>query len=413
MSDERDFDRIARAWLELGTNEAPDRAVSAVLQAVETTPQVRPLSTRLPWRYEPVNRMPIAAALVVALVIVVGGLYFMRSDGSTNVGGPSPSASALASAPASPALSPTSSASAALPESIVVTPVAVIAVPDAVSIASDGQAAWVLSSSGGLVRIDPGTNEADPPVALDGTAYLYTGVSADATDVWATRVSPGLVYRLDPTTSKVTATIETDEAKGVLAALDAVWVAKDGGTVARIDPGINEVVATVTVGSTSSAPFRMESGFESVWVGVMGDGTVVRIDPSSNTSQATIEMPPSTKPCILLTGPDAVWNIGCDRSTSVDRIDPSTNTIVGSVDLGGFGYSAALIDGAPWVSVESPSGGTMVRIDSTTNQVDRVLSPETEFSGYGEGMVVAAGSVWVVDITNNKVLRLPLSAFES
>ena len=96
MSDERDFDRIARAWLELGTNEAPDRAVSAVLQAVETTPQLRPLSTRLPWRYEPVNRMPIAAALVAALVIVVGGLYFMRSDVSPNVGGLSPTASASA-----------------------------------------------------------------------------------------------------------------------------------------------------------------------------------------------------------------------------------------------------------------------------------------------------------------------------
>ena len=51
--------------------------------------------------------------------------------------------------------------------------------------------------------------------------------------------------------------------------------------------------------------------------------------------------------------------------------------------------------------------------NSTTNQVDRVLSPEADFSGYGEGMVVAAGSVWVVDITNNQVLRLPLSAFES
>ena len=139
MSDERDFDRIARAWLELGTNEAPDRAVSAVLQAVETTPQVRPLSTRLPWRYEPVNRMPIAAALVVALVIVVGGLYFMRSDGSANVGGPSPSASALPSAPASTAPSPTASAAAALPESIKVTPEAAVAVPGAVSIASDGQ----------------------------------------------------------------------------------------------------------------------------------------------------------------------------------------------------------------------------------------------------------------------------------
>ena len=41
MTIERDFDRIARAWLDLGPNEAPDRSVAAVLQAIETTPQVR------------------------------------------------------------------------------------------------------------------------------------------------------------------------------------------------------------------------------------------------------------------------------------------------------------------------------------------------------------------------------------
>lgn len=41
MTDERDFDRLARAWLDLGTNEAPDRVVAAVPQAAETRPQVR------------------------------------------------------------------------------------------------------------------------------------------------------------------------------------------------------------------------------------------------------------------------------------------------------------------------------------------------------------------------------------
>ena len=30
MTDDRDFDRIARAWLELGPDEAPDRVVAAV-----------------------------------------------------------------------------------------------------------------------------------------------------------------------------------------------------------------------------------------------------------------------------------------------------------------------------------------------------------------------------------------------
>jgi hypothetical protein len=69
MTHERDFDRIARAWLAAGPDEAPDRAVAAVLAAIETTPQVR-----RPWRW-PVWRQfhmtPRAFALVGALVIAL------------------------------------------------------------------------------------------------------------------------------------------------------------------------------------------------------------------------------------------------------------------------------------------------------------------------------------------------------
>jgi len=98
MTSERDFDRMARAWLELGPNEAPDRAVSAVLQAVETRSQVRPLSHRLIWRYPTVNRLRIAASVAVAVVIVVvGGVLLTRSNGQPGVGGASPSTSASAS----------------------------------------------------------------------------------------------------------------------------------------------------------------------------------------------------------------------------------------------------------------------------------------------------------------------------
>jgi len=46
MTDERNFERITRAWLDLMPDEAPDRTIAAVLQAVETVPQVRS-----PWRW--------------------------------------------------------------------------------------------------------------------------------------------------------------------------------------------------------------------------------------------------------------------------------------------------------------------------------------------------------------------------
>ena len=95
------FDRISRAWLDLMPDEAPDRAVHAILQAVETTPQVRRPWRRLPWRLPNMNRALLAAAIVgVAVVAVGGGLWLTRSNGPTTGApslSPSPSDSPSAS----------------------------------------------------------------------------------------------------------------------------------------------------------------------------------------------------------------------------------------------------------------------------------------------------------------------------
>ncbi len=87
MTTDRDFDRIARAWLDLMPDEAPDRVVSIVLQAAETTPQLqRPLGLAR-WRLPYMNRLTLglAAAAVVIAVVAAGALLFRPAS---NVGGP-------------------------------------------------------------------------------------------------------------------------------------------------------------------------------------------------------------------------------------------------------------------------------------------------------------------------------------
>jgi hypothetical protein len=64
------------------------------------------------------------------------------------------------------------------------------------------------------------------------------------------------------------------------------------------------------------------------------------------------------------------------------RIEPTSNAVVATVDLGGHGYDVALIDGSLWVSVEGIAGDgsrKLVRIDPTTNRIDRTVSLETGF----------------------------------
>ena len=88
MTDDRTFDRLTRAWLDLMPDEAPDRTVEAVIQAVATTPQVRRPWRWLPWRSTPMNRATLAIG-TTAIIVAAGALYFGLSNSSSNVG-PSP-----------------------------------------------------------------------------------------------------------------------------------------------------------------------------------------------------------------------------------------------------------------------------------------------------------------------------------
>lgn len=105
MTDERDFDRLARAWLELGPDEAPDRAVAAVLQAAETTPQVRRPLRWPTWRSYNMNRISQAAGLVAVLVVAIGGGIILSQRDRPAAGGPVTSPSAAPSHSVAPSQS--------------------------------------------------------------------------------------------------------------------------------------------------------------------------------------------------------------------------------------------------------------------------------------------------------------------
>jgi hypothetical protein len=109
MTRERDFDRLAKAWLDLGPTQAPDRAIAAVLRAAERTPQVRrPFGLPI-WR-----PFAVAAVVVLAIVVVGGGLLLIQRN-QPNVGPiPSPSATPSPSISPSPSGPPASAAAIVL-----------------------------------------------------------------------------------------------------------------------------------------------------------------------------------------------------------------------------------------------------------------------------------------------------------
>jgi hypothetical protein len=108
MSTERDFDRIAEAWLAEGPSELADRVLDAALDEVHLTHQRRrPLVPRR----TPTLSIPLRLAAGIAIIAIVGyaGLTFLKGPGIGSTPPPTPTSMPTAS----PALTPAPAATLA------------------------------------------------------------------------------------------------------------------------------------------------------------------------------------------------------------------------------------------------------------------------------------------------------------
>jgi hypothetical protein len=115
MTDDRSIERAARAWLELGPTRAPDHAVQAALDRIESTPQER--DWRFPlgdFRIRPGGRAVPALAMLV--VVLLGGvLLLQRGPGPGPAISPSPAPTSSGSPSIAPSPSPSPSSEAGGP----------------------------------------------------------------------------------------------------------------------------------------------------------------------------------------------------------------------------------------------------------------------------------------------------------
>jgi len=165
MTAQTDLDGKLRAWLDLMPDEAPDRAIAAVLQAIDTTPQPRRARRWPTWRSTPMNRS--LAALGAAAVIVVAGTLLVLRPGSQ------PSVGSTGSPPPSAQASPSASSPAASPSAIAGTPVSA----DLAGRWMGGSNSFVGSGQGSSMVI--GTDELDIEHAnLNGQPVLRASASS-------------------------------------------------------------------------------------------------------------------------------------------------------------------------------------------------------------------------------------------
>jgi DNA-binding beta-propeller fold protein YncE len=186
------------------------------------------------------------------------------------------------------------------------------------------------------------------------------------------------LFRIDPATSEVVATIPVDAVPtwevggdGMAAGAGAVWVTGGAGEEAvlqRIDPSTNEVVATISLGGGSGADVAV--GETGVWVSAFGRGPgmrVVRVDPATSRVVATIPVEGDwIREIFALEGMVLVRSlVGEDSTLTATRltvIDPENNRIVANRRMDEPHGPLVAWDGVIWAG----AGRNLLRVDPYT-----------------------------------------------
>jgi len=242
---------------------------------------------------------------------------------------------------------------------------------------------WVTNRAAGtLTRLDPKTNVASAPVVIGHQPCRSLVVAFKS--VWMPLCDgPGLA-RYDVAGGKPATVIKIHEAGPIVTATGSIWMITDAaGTLARLDPDTNAVVAEVTVPAGAAA---LAVANDAVWVTSVTKDVVTRINAHTNVLVETIKV--GRGPVAAAAGEGSIWTFNGGDGT-VSRIDPATNKVTETIKTAVTGTAGTIVveEGSVWLSAP---GVPLTRIDPVTNSVRQ------QFSGAGGGtLAIGLKSLWL------------------
>jgi len=283
-------------------------------------------------------------------------------------------------------------------------PEAIFDVPGSPDWLAVGDSVWVSNKpKNSITRIDPKTNKVVDTITVGSKPC--SGLTIGFESLWVPNCGDQTISRVDLKTGKVTATFPSGigNTEGYIASgAGSIWMMTDAkGTLARIDPETNKLVAEIIVAPGSYCPVF---GEKAVWVTSTDGNLVSRIDPNTNLVVETI--PVGKAPRFLAVGEGAVWTLN-QTEGNVTRIDPKTNKVVATIEVGvpGGGGDIAAGEGSVWVT---SFGFPISRIDPASNKVVQQFTGEG-----GDAIRVAAGSVWLSNLKAGTVWRIDPKRIEA
>jgi YVTN family beta-propeller protein len=282
---------------------------------------------------------------------------------------------------------------------------------------------WVAGHHSQTVyRIDPGTDRviASIKVEVPGQETGLGAVVVGPHGVWVPVAGqPNQLWRIDPSTNQVTFKVPMDGAAGLSDGPDGLWADIDpqNGSATRrqllqLDPDTGKTLRTVDLGpglnDVNQYTTDLEYGLGSLWV-VVGNQELARVDPSTGKVIATIHTPdhPFGYATLAFAGND-VFIAQSDRT--VARVDAATNCVDGVVYLGAdinppmFGAPELSVFGAPQGLYVSFDRGVLALIDPVQLTVRKSVRFD-EQNAVGTS-AFGFGSVWFTTFKNDTVLRV-------
>ena len=260
-----------------------------------------------------------------------------------------------------------------------------------ISLAASEDSVWVENHrDNDLSRIDPATNQV--VAELDDVSVHCTVTYADGR-IWTANAFPGVVTEVDSSTNEIVRTITLQDACGVTADGDDLWITSPRDGIFRYSIETGEQVDQFEIRGS----FGVSPGFGSLWAMSEEDGgKILRIDADSGDILAEIKIPGADGQFVAF---DAVWASSRNERT-IYRIDPESNSIADQLNIGWFvaGFSAG--QQAVWASTLN---GDLVAIDPET--VDETDRESIQLQNLGPPLE-AFGSVWVAALDANVVLRV-------
>ena len=172
----------------------------------------------------------------------------------------------------------------------------------------------------------------------------------------------------------------------------AVWVTNSNGTVSRIDPASDQVVATIPLPRPGRRPEAIATGAGMVWVAASA-GMVWRIDPARNQVVGKVATGRVLyKPISLAVQDDAVWVVCCANAApgrhpdgKLIRIDPAAGRVAARIAVRGDPFAVA----ADPQASDGARPGRGRRVDPVTTRSRR--DPRRRPMG-GPGLAIGPGA---------------------